>query len=338
MREIKEITDKKEWEGFLSTIQSINYPFFQTWNWGEVQRRLGFPVTRLGLFEKNNVIGVVGVTDVKAKRGHYLHLRHGPVLQNFERDFDYVLDHVKNIAKEKNASFIRISPLIKKENISQEFFKTKGFRYAPIHNMDAEICSVLDITKSESELLQNMRKTHRYLIKKASTYRIEIVKSNKKEDVQMFLNLYKSFSSQKKFVAHKGIIEEVDILSEDNEVLLIFAKYEGKVISGVLIDFVGTIAIYHHAASDSEYRNIPANYLLLWEAIKEAKQRGKKFFNLFGIAPLDAKKHPWNGFTLFKTGFGGERIEFVHAMDLPLGVLYWRTYLIDWITKKKKGY
>ena len=98
------------------------------------------------------------------------------------------------------------------------------------------------------------------------------------------------------------------------------------------------MAIYHHAASDLSYKNIPANYLLLWEAILEAKRRGKTYFNLFGIAPENTKNHPWNGFTLFKTGFGGERVEYIHAMDLPLNILYWKTFLIDLLTKLKKGY
>jgi len=200
------------------------------------------------------------------------------------------------------------------------------------------MCSILDIRKSEEELLKNMRKSHRYLIKKATVFNIEILKSKKIEDVLMFTNLYKSFSSAKNFVAHKGIKEEIEILGKDEEALLFFAKYQNKIIAGVLIDFIGPLAVYHHAASDTEYKNIPANYLLLWEAIKEAKKRGKKFFNLWGVAPENAKNHPWSGFTLFKTGFGGERIEFLHAMDLPLSPLYWKTFLIDWITKKRKGY
>lgn len=338
MIEIKEITDKRIWQEFLEKNFQENFPFFQSWNWGDVQSSLGFSIMRLGIFENDELLGGVQITDVHAKRGHYLHLRHGPVLIDFEKCFDSVIAHVKNIAKERNASFLRISPQIQKETIAFDFFKKRGLRNAPIHNMDAEICLVVDIAKSEEDLLKNMRKSHRYLIKKAKTLNIEIIKSNNIEDVKKFTDLYKSFSSRKKFVAHKGIQEEIEILGKDDEALLFFAKYEGKIISGVLIDYVGPMAIYHHAASDAEYRNIPANYLLLWEAMLEAKKKGKKYFNLFGIAPENSKNHPWSGFTLFKSGFGGERVEFLHAMDLPLSTKYWKTFMIDWITKKRKGY
>lgn len=338
MLKVKEINDKKVWESFLSQNFEKNFPFFQSWNWGDIQNRMGYETLRLGLFDEEKLIGVCLVYNIKAKRGHYLHLRHGPALLNFEKDFDYLISHVKQIAKEKGASFIRISPLLESKEINFAFFKQRKFKKAPIHNMDAEMCSILDIRKPEEELLKEMRKSHRYLIKKAKNLNIELIKSKRKEDVDTFLNLYKDFSSQKKFVAHRGVAEEVEVLSKGDEVLLLFAKYENKIISGVLIDFVGPIGIYHHAASNIEYKNIPSNYFLLWEAILEAKKRGKKFFNLWGIAPENKNNHPWSGFTLFKIGFGGERVEFIHAMDLPLGLGYLKTYVIDWVTKKRKGY
>jgi len=161
MVEIKEITDKKVWDSFLSGITNESYPFFQSWDWIQVQRETGFSVARLGLYDGSEVKGIAAVTDVNARRGHYLHLRHGPVLKDFEKDFDDLLIYIKSLAKKRNISFIRISPLIKKETISLQFFEDRGFRYAPIHNMDAEICSILALNKSEDELLKKMRKSHR---------------------------------------------------------------------------------------------------------------------------------------------------------------------------------
>jgi lipid II:glycine glycyltransferase (peptidoglycan interpeptide bridge formation enzyme) len=339
MLEINEITDKTIWEKFLLSIEDKkSYPFFQSWNWGEVQKKMGFPILRIGIFKEGVLVGVVLIVDVKAKRGHYLHLRHGPVLTDFEKYFTQTLLFVKKLAKSKKASFIRISPLIKKNEHTITFLKKLGFHYAPIHNMDAEVCSILSLSESEEDILKHMRKSHRYLIKKAQSYGIDVIKSKEKNDIQKFLHLYQHFSSHKHFVAHKGIIEEFEILGEDNQAMLFLAEYHDKIIAGMLIDFVGYVAIYHHAASDSEYKQIPVNYLLLWEAMKEAKKRGKEYFNLFGIAPDNKKKHPWSGFTLFKTGFGGETVEFMHAMDLPLHPLYMKTYVVDWITKKRKGY
>ncbi|MDP3988468.1 MAG: peptidoglycan bridge formation glycyltransferase FemA/FemB family protein [Candidatus Levybacteria bacterium] len=339
MREIKEIKDKKVWEDFLS--KASFYPFFQSWNFGEVQKKLGRKVERFGLFDvlSKELISVFLITEIKARRGHYVHLRHGPVFLSFNpKDFKEIISFLKGKAKEKNASFIRISPLIKKEDQNESVFKQNGFINAPIHNMDAENCLVLNIQKQEEELLMEMRKTHRYLIRKAQTMNIKILRTKKLSDIDTFLSLYADLSRRKGFVPHKDLKEEFEIFCKDDQSLLLFAQYQGKIIAGALIDFVSDMAIYHHGASLDEFRHIPASYLLQWEAILEAKKRGKKFYNFWGIVPKDKPNHPWKGLTLFKTGFGGEAVEFIHAKDLPLNFNYWKTYLIEFYTKWRKGY
>ena len=153
-----------------------------------------------------------------------------------------------------------------------------------------------------------------------------------------FLRLYVDLSLRKHFVAHRGVKDEMEIFGSNDEAIMMLCKFEEKIIAGVIILFVGDMAIYHHGASASAYRHVPASYVLQWEAIKEAKKRGKKLYNFWGIAPTDSKKHPWTGLTLFKQGFGGEIREFVHAHDIPLKKLYWKTYMIEYVSKIMKGY
>ncbi|MGH7245512.1 MAG: lipid II:glycine glycyltransferase FemX [Candidatus Levyibacteriota bacterium] len=339
MLEVKEILDKKTWETFLDTAYQGFFPFFQTWDWGDVQKELGFPIFRFGLFNNERLIGVTCVVDVVAKRGHYLHLRHGPVLLEFEKKyFSFFLSFIKSFAKEKGASFIRMSPLLEKNPEIISLLSSNGFRNAPIHHIDADLCWVLDITKSEEELLRGMRKSHRYLIKKAQQENILITKSKDSKGIDLFLSLYKKIAQKRGFIPHRGIKEEIDILGKDDQALLFLAEYQKKIIAGILIDFVGNMAIYHHSASDDAYRHVPVSYLLQWEAILEAKRRGKTIYNFWGIAPENAKNHPWQGFTLFKTGFGGGKREFLPAMDLPISMGYVKNYLIELAFKIRKGY
>lgn len=326
--------DKKQWQNFLDKTYHGFYPFFQTWDWGEVMDKSGFKITRLGVWDKNSLVGVCQIIDINARRGHYLHLRQGPVLLDGTKYLPELLAYIKAVAQ--HVSFLRVSPLISREYTA--YFKALGFRQSLMHAMDAEICWVLDITKQEEELLANMRKTHRYLIRKAPSVGVTIEKSTNPDDMHYFTPLYHKLATKMKFVPHKSIKEEFEVLSKDNQEVLFMAKYQGKIISTAFIAFVGPMAIYRHSASDDAYRNIPASYLIQWEAIKEAKKRGLKYYNFWGVAPTDDPKHPWQGFTLFKTGFGGEKKEFLHAMDLPLTPLYWKNYLADWIDKLNKGY
>ena len=338
MVRVKDIANKSLWDTFLNKYKGF-FPFFQTWNWGEVQKSLGFSVRRLGIYDNDHLVGIVQMVFIHAKRGNYIHLRHGPICTEYKKEYvDALLSFIKEIA-ENEYFFIRMSPLLQKHGDEAHLFETTGWRNAPIHNMDAEVCWVLDITHSENELLAGMRKSHRYLIKKAQKEAVEIVSvSEVNKDVVSFLEIYNALASHRGFVAHKGLVEELDILGSDKEALLFLAKYEGKVIGGALVDFVGDMAIYHHGASDDTYRQLSVSYLLQWHAILEAKKRGKKIYNFWGIAPTESRKHPWAGLTLFKTGFGGERKEFMHAKDLPLSPWYLKTYLIEYITKLRKGY
>ncbi len=96
--------------------------------------------------------------------------------------------------------------------------------------------------------------------------------------------------------------------------------------------------VYHHSGSLTEFRHIPASYLLQWEAINDAKKAGFEKYNFFGIAREDNLKHPWYGLSFFKKGFGGEEQRWVHGHDLPLKPKYWLTYIYEFLERKKRGY
>lgn len=339
MLEIRSIEKKKIWDDFLLQKEVSFYPFFQGWEWGEVQEQMAHPVWRVGVYSEEKLVAICQIVKVAAKRGTYLHLRHGPVLLPFDWDvFDAIIDYCKKLAVTENASFIRMSPVVKKEYVDFANVRKRGFRDSAMHNMDAEICWVLDIVKSEVELLKEMRKSHRYLIKKALGMDIKITVSKDPSDLTKFFPLYKDLSARKHFVPHKGVQEEFDVFAKNNEELLFLATHNGKVISGAIIAFVGKMAIYRHGASDNAFRDIPASYLIQWEAIREAKKRGIQMYNFWGIAPTERKTHPWYGLSLFKMGFGGKRVELLHAQDLQLNFSYWKTHLIEKITTWRKGY
>ena len=78
--EIREIENKEIWESFLS--QCKDKTFLQSWNWGEFQQKIGNQIWRLGIFDDNSLIGVALISKIKAKRGAFLLIQHGPVVLN----------------------------------------------------------------------------------------------------------------------------------------------------------------------------------------------------------------------------------------------------------------
>lgn len=334
---IEEIQEKELWESYLLSSSDVP-PFFQSWNWSLVQERLGNKVFRLGMFEEKNLVGVCLAVLIAARRGKYLHLRHGPVFTDFTKNFDEFLPFVTRFIHTHRVSFLRMSPLLPQERFDMSFLRSRGFRNAPIHNMDAENGWVLDIQKTDEELLAGMRKTTRYLVRKAEKSDLTIRKTTDPKDFKKFLDLYEITSKRHKFVPHRGMEEELEIFGKDNQSALFLVEYKRNVIAGALIIFYGKQAIYHHAASDDTYRDIPAAYGLQWAIIKEARSMGKTVYNFWGVVPPEKPKHPWQGLTLFKTGFGGRRVNYIHAQDLPLLLTYWKTHVIENLWRIRRGY
>lgn len=336
MLHVTVVENKEEWESFL--LRQPWTPFFQSWHWAEVQKRLGHEIFRFGLFEGKRLYGICLAVLIEAKRGRYLHIRHGPLLSNFRLQFDHLLSAIKNEVSALQVDFIRMSPLVENDSFDLDFLRKRGFRNAPIHNMDAENAWVLDLDKSEEELLSQMRKTTRYLVRKAQNLPIKISATAQKGDFNEFMKLYEETSKRHKFVPHKGIEEEFEIFSKEGLAKLFLARYKRRAIAGALVIFYGNQAVYHHGASSDEYKDIPATYLLQWEAIKEAKRLNKSIYNFWGVVPPEKSRHPWQGLTLFKTGFGGRRVNFIHAQDLPLTFGYWKTFSIETAWRIYRGY
>lgn len=84
------------------------------------------------------------------------------------------------------------------------------------------------------------------------------------------------------------------------------ASYENHLLAAnIMIDF-GDTRTYLHGASSNEHRHFMAPYLLHWELMRDAKERGVRFYDWWGVAPLDAPdNHPWFGISRFKRGFPG---------------------------------
>lgn len=347
--EVKEIINKEIWESFFSGLEEKT--FLQSWNWGEFQILQNNKIWRFGIYDINKLCGVALVVKISARRGTFLFIPHGPVIKGSESTVKYemlitFLKNLKELAIKEKASFIRISPFWKRTEEADNIFKKLNFRYAPIY-MHAEVTWELDITPSEEELLAEMRKTTRYLIKQAQKNPdIQIEKIENINDLESFLPVYIDTARRHHFTIYSRdyLRDQFNAFVGDKQIMFFFGKYKGEIISAAIFVFWQGGAFYHHSGSLLKYSKIPMNYLLQWEAIKEAKKRGCKIYNFWGIAPdimeeedAQKSKHPWAGLSLFKMGFGGFRRELVKTQDLILSNKYWINYLIEVSRKFKRG-
>ncbi|MGB2761974.1 MAG: peptidoglycan bridge formation glycyltransferase FemA/FemB family protein [Minisyncoccales bacterium] len=356
---IKEIFQKQVWEDFL--LRCDEKTFLDSWNWGEFQKKMGYGIWRFGVFENNDLISVALMIKITAKRGSFIFIPHGPNQKTKNKKqktkiLEVLLNKLKEIAKEEGCSFIRISPIWERNKENIKIFQDLGFRQAPIH-MHPEASWKLDISESEEELLMNMRKTTRYLIKQAQKNKdLEVFQSQNIKDIEIFNELYQKVVQSRHFVPFSldYLKQEFSVFQQDNQISMFFVKYKnprrfatqnldssgikGEIIASAFVLFWSNIGFYHHAALSPRYHKIPAAYLLQWEAIKEARKRGCVLYDFWGyVNPKDQPGHPWAGPTLFKMGFGGKAYNYVKTQDFILSSRYWFNYVIEIIRKKKRG-
>lgn len=99
---------------------------------------------------------------------------------------------------------------------------------------------------------------------------------------------------------------------------LYMAYYEGQAIAGTLAIWYGDKVWYLYGASANEHRNLMPNYLLQWNMIEWAVEKGCRLYDFRGVPGQVGEDHPLYGLYKFKLGFGGDYVEFVGEMDLVL--------------------
>lgn len=331
------ITDKKEWENFLASHEEAN--FLQSWYFGEFHERLGKTINRTGFYSGKNLCGIMLSVEEKAKRAKYLTIPGGPIIDWKNKELvKKVFSEMKKIGKDSNCVFVRIRPQLIENEFSKQIFKENSCINSPMH-LTADLTTQLDITKPDEELLSNMRKATRYEIRKAEKLGIKITSSKDEKDVKQFYNYQLQTAKRQKFVpfSYAFLDNQFDTFFKENKALLYTAKFEKKILAQAFVIFYGNEAVYHYGIGTEEGRKYPGAYLLQWEAIKEAKRRGLKKYNFWGVAPQENKNHRFSGVSLFKRGFGGEDVQYLHAQDLVINIpRYIVNFIIENIRKRAR--
>ena len=331
------LVEARNWNSIIGAQEYS--PFFQSLEWGDVEKDNGKTVERYGIFSGKELVGVMQIFEIEARRGHFLHVRHGPVIKKWAKNYIHdVSVFLKKRALEKSASFIRISPLVFEDSKILKDFLSEGYRFSPVYNLDAENRWILPLSQNEDDLLKSMRKTTRYLIKKGEKDGITVLSSNDKKAFDKFDKIYMQTALKKGFIPHGLVRQEYEHFSKKDNARLYLAQRGTRVLAGALIVYSQKSAIYRHGATSEEGRKTPASYLVQWSAIKDAKKRGLKYYDFWGIAKDENKKNPWYGLSSFKKGFGGAQVDYIHSLDLPVSWKYWITFGIDFITTIKKGH
>lgn len=333
-----EFSNKEKYNNFL--IVKEFSPFQQSWQWGEFQKEYGRKVFRLGVKEGENIQLTAQLIKMPLPLGKsYFYCPRGPVLrtedvtQNSSSAMAVFIDQVKRLAKQEKAILFRFDPAWQ-EMPSQIKKKFQLKKADPIQPQDT---LVLNLNKSEDELLSQMKSKTRYNIRLAKRKDVTVRASTDQKDIEIFLDLVKSTYKRQIIKPHPDQYyrQMFQVLAVQGVLKIYIAEFNNKpLVANIVITF-GQTATYVHGASSEEHKNVMAPHLTQWQAIKDAKQAGVRQYDFFGIAPEGSpKEKTWQGITRFKTGFGGREIRYAGAFDLLINKIWCKIYNI---AKKTTG-
>lgn len=242
------------------------------------------------------------------------------------RQLSAFLEQIKKIAKENNSIFFRFelnAPLDAKSTMLNASFVKAFEEMQPEHNW------VIDLTKSEEDILAGMKQKGRYNIKIATENNIAVsTASTPGPELDIFYKQYQATGKRHKvsFRTKPYFVSLLEILGAKGYASVCIAKHDNKPLTSAIFLSYQNECLYLYGASTDTDRNLMAPYLLHWQMIKNAREAGRKEYNLLGIAPNDDQNHPWAGITRFKKQFGGEQVNIAGSFDLIFKPLEYRAF------------
>lgn len=225
---------------------------------------------------------------------------------------------IERIAKKVRAFQITIDPgfdpKVLTEKGNENYIKNyQKFRYSvPQTTFIPTKTLILDIDKTEENILESFSKNKRRDIRAALRGNLIIREESDKEYLD-----FKKTLLLKKFILPIGIASEIQPLykafsPEKIKILTasqVNSHHQNKPVATTVVLLHPPKAYYWLAAATKEGKKLLAPTLLIWQAIKIAKQKGCSQFDLEGVYDDRFPKTKNRlGFSKFKEGFGGKEI------------------------------
>ena len=169
---------------------------------------------------------------------------------------------------------------------------------------------IIDLRSDLDEIWGNMRKKScRYFINRAKRENIEVKMNTSYEE---FMGLYSKFVKEKKF--HTTIVGKNAL---KKHATLFTAFHNSELLAGIILvedsqNIKWLIGASKRLAVDKKKAILVscANRLLVWEAIKYAKDKGLKEFDFGGYYTGSDKNDPRYRINQFKRQFGGSLVTY----------------------------
>lgn len=302
----------------------------QSWVWGEFRKSSGNEVVRFASMKDKKIEHSYQILIHKIPHTSYkigTLIKSGPINQG-------LLGFIKDIAKEYKLIFTKIESAIPTNCGNIEHIKISDSNYTKIMQSNGAVVGKtlftpttfwINLTKSEDELLASFSPKTRYNIKLAVKKGVEIAEDGSEKAFQKYIDLTRETVNRQGFYSHTEKYHKLmwkylhtDMLKNKQEPIarMLTARFKGKIITTWIVFVWNNVLYYPYGASTNRYKNVMANNLMMWEAIKYGKRNGCQLFDLWG-------REEGKGFTKFKEGYNPTVVTFPQSWDFVTHPVYY---------------
>ena len=334
--------DRATWDGLVAATPGGHV--LQSWAWGELKSRFGWNVHRLVAASSG---AQVLYRSLPAGLGTIAYVPKGPVADlSAAAALQGLVDAIHPLAKQRRAICLKIEPNVKDTASVAERLQALGFRRSP-QTIQPRRTLVVNLEGEPDDLLRRMKSKTRYNIRLAGRRGVTVRPGNQ-ADLPAFYQLMEVTGQRDAFGIHSYAYYEAahHLFVPTGQGQLLLAEHEGQILAGLVVLALGETACYMYGASSDDGRNQMPTYLLQWEAMLWAKERGCRLYDLWGVpdeeeATLEEQFTQrsdglW-GVYRFKRGFGGRLVRATGAWDLVYAPARYRLYslAIGWRNRRQ---
>jgi lipid II:glycine glycyltransferase (peptidoglycan interpeptide bridge formation enzyme) len=312
----------------MDNLDKISTHPLQTSVWAEFRRKWGNEVleTKYGILTLHKLFTLPKL----GEGGPFIPNKIGMFIKGV-RPTEEILDSLKKLGSEKKLVFIKLEPNVEKSDQLVRLVQSAGA--VPGKTLFTPTTFWIDLTPSEEELMKSFSSKTRYNIRLAEKKGVTVKEDNSDKAFEKYLELTRETITRQGFYAHSEKYHRLmwNILKSAGIAHLLIASYQGEIITTWILFAWKKFLYYPYGASTEKHKEVMANNLMMWEAIKFGKKLGLTTFDLWG-------REEGKGFTKFKEGYNPKVIEFLGTWDLvinkPLYVIYKLAEWIRWPTLK----
>ncbi|MCS7220058.1 MAG: peptidoglycan bridge formation glycyltransferase FemA/FemB family protein [Anaerolineae bacterium] len=326
------------WDAFLAHRPDVH--ILQHRLWGELKARFGWRAERVAIARQGQVLAGAQILFRRLPWGQTLaYIPKGPIIPWEEMSLVRELQQALiATARRLHAALLLIEPDLPDDPQASARLAALGWR--PSHrSVQPRSTIVIGLDGDDETLLGRMKPKWRYNVRLAARKGVT-VRMGTPADLPAVYALMQETARRDRFAIHVAdyYAAAYGLFVPAGLAAWLLAEHEDRLLAAIVTFAHGERAWYFWGASASEGRSLMPNHALQWAAMRWARDRGCRAYDLWGV-PDEVGRNPeayatsaiepsdglW-GVYRFKQGFGGRVVRFVGAWERPLSPMGYALY------------